>query len=48
MLPGAGIAVTRNVHMVADDDTIYGLLPFEFTNEEATDASKWKVDFRVK
>lgn len=39
LLPGAGIAATRNVHMVAYDGTTYGLLPCKSTNEEAIDAS---------
>lgn len=39
MLPGAGIAVTHNVHMVAYDVTTYGSLPFKLTNEEVIDAS---------
>lgn len=39
MLPGAGIAMMHNVHMVADSGTTYGLLPYKVTNEEVIDAS---------
>lgn len=31
--------MTHNVHMAAYDGTTYGLLPFEFTNEEVIDTS---------